>query len=173
VLYHDRREFGQTEEVFGEVVTESDALTRALTPGLDALTLSALPSHQTRAIFVIPSVPALNKTLDASTHEERVTSINHLERLGLGELFNTYPNTQVKLQWLPRKSPFVGFWRARQLAFKAIRTADPTELREPHSIAEREAIATLEGRYYSNPRTSFAYRVAHRTVTGYGRKNTV
>jgi hypothetical protein len=109
-----------------------------------------------------PTVPALNKTPDASTHEEQVTSINHLERLGLGELFNTYPNTQVKLQWLPRKSPFVGFWRARQLAFEAIRTADPTELREPHSIAEREAIATLEGRYYSNPRTSFAHKTALR-----------
>ena len=170
VLYHDGREQGHTEEVFGETVTESDALTRSLTPGLDTLLLflatKPLPT-QTRAVFLIPSAPALNRALDASAHPEQAASICHLERLG--ELLNTYPNTHVRLQWLPRKSPFVGFRRARQLAFEAIRTADPTELHEPppsikkqKDIAEREAIATLENRYYNGPRTSFAYKTALR-----------
>jgi hypothetical protein len=169
VLYHQGREAAHTEEVFGEAVTESDAMTRALTPGLDALALflaTKPASFQTQVNFLIPSVPALNRALDASAHEEQAAAINHLERLG--EFFNSHPSIKVKLQWLPRKSPFVGFRRARQLAFEAIRTADPTELREPPSIkkqedtAKREAIATLEDRYYNNPRTSFAYKTALR-----------
>ena len=62
--------------------------------------------------------------------------------------------------------PFVGFRRARQLAFEAIRIADTTNLHEPRSIkklkevSKRTAIATWERRYYNNPRTSFAYRTA-------------
>jgi hypothetical protein len=143
----------------------------ALSPGLDALTLflTTKPAlAQVRVVLLIPSVPALNRTLDASTHEEQATAINHLERLG--ELFNTYPNIQVRLQWLPRKAPFIGFRRARQLAFEAVRSAGPAELHphEPHSIqkqkdtAKREAIAKMEERYYNNPRTSFAYKTALR-----------
>ncbi|KAI0271090.1 hypothetical protein BGY98DRAFT_1007241 [Russula aff. rugulosa BPL654] len=102
--------------------------------------------------------------LDASTHEEQATSIGHLRKLG--EILSTYPNTQVRLQWLPRKVPFTEFRRARQLAFEAIRTADPTELHEPPSInkqkdaTKRAAITSWEERYYKNPRTSMAYRTA-------------
>jgi hypothetical protein len=171
VLYHDGREFGHTEEVFGETVTESDAMIRTLSPGLDALILFLATKPlltQVRAVFLIPSVPALARMLDASTHDEQATSINHMERIG--ELLHSYPNTQVRLQWLPRKVPFVGFRRARQLAFEAIRSAGPAELHphEPYSIkkqrdtAKREAITTMEERYYNGPRTSFAYQTALR-----------
>jgi hypothetical protein len=144
-------------------------MTRALTPGLDALTLFLITKptqFQALIVFLIPSVPALNRMLDASTHDEQEVSIRHLNTLG--ELLTTFPNIQVKLQWLPRKVPFVGFRRTRQLAFEAIRIADPTGLREIPSIkkqkdaAERTAIATLEDRYHKGPRTSFAYQTALR-----------
>jgi len=80
------------------------------------------------------------------------------------------PNIQVRLQWLPRKVPFVGSRRARQLDFEAIRSAGPAELHphEPHSIkkqkdtAKREAIITMKERYYNGPHTSFAYQTALR-----------
>jgi hypothetical protein len=168
-LYHEGREFCHTESVFGETVTETDAMTRALTPGLNALTLFLItkPTHfQALIMLLIPSVPALNRTLDASTHDEQETSIRHLNTLG--EILTTFPNIRVSLQWIPKKDPFVGFRRTRQLAFEAIRTADTTERQEPPSIkkqketAEQTAIATLEDRYYNGPRTSFAYQTALR-----------
>jgi hypothetical protein len=116
-------------------------------------------------VFLLPSNPALNRALDASPHEEQAASIEQLTKLG--ELLSTYPNIQVRLQWLPRKVPFVGFRRARQLlAFEAIRTTDLTDIHEPQSIqklkdaAKRAAIATWEDRYYNNPRTSMAFKTA-------------
>jgi hypothetical protein len=64
----------------------------------------------------------------------------------------------------------VGFRRARQLAFEAVRSAGPAELHphDPPSIqkqkdtAKREAVSTMEKRYYNGPRTSFAYQTALR-----------
>ena len=139
VLYQDGREQGHTERVFGESVTATDAMTRSLTPGLEALaTLLATKSAQYRAliVFLLPSVLALNKILDISPHDEQAASLGHLMKLG--ELFHTYPNITVRLQWLPRKVPFIGFRRARQLAFEAIRTADTTDLHELQSIKSRK-----------------------------------
>jgi hypothetical protein len=118
----------------GESVTEADTMTRALTPGLDTLTifLAIKPvQYNALVVFLIPSNSALNRALDTSPHEEQAVSIGHLTKLG--ELLTTYPNTQVRLQWLPRKVPFIGFRRARQLAFEAICIADPADLCEPLS----------------------------------------
>jgi len=61
---------------------------------------------------------AISKTLDPSPHEEQETALQHLA--SLGELLTNYPNTRIRLQWLPRKGPFVGFRRAKQLALEAI-----------------------------------------------------
>lgn len=167
VLYHEGREHRHMEKIYGESVTEADALTRSLKPGLDMLTLflaNRPERHQVPIVVLIPSTSALNRALDASTHEEQATSIGHLKTLG--ELFSTYPTTQVRLQWLPRKIPFVGFRRARQLAFEAIRLAGPMDAGEPQSIKKqkeatrRTAIVTWETRYYDNPRTSMAYKTA-------------
>jgi hypothetical protein len=98
VLYHEGKEQGHVERNFGDSVTEADALTRSLTPGLDALTtfLATRPPHsRTLIIFLIPSSPALNRMLDASPHKEQATSIRHLTNLG--ELLLTYPNIEVRL----------------------------------------------------------------------------
>jgi hypothetical protein len=158
VLYHEGREYGHIERTFGESVTEADALTRSFMPGLDLLTrflINKPAQHQVLVVFLTPSVPALNRALDASPHEEQTASIDHLTKLG--ELLSTYPNIEVRLQWLPRKVPFIGFRRARQLAFEAIRTADPTDQHEPQSIkklkdtTKRAAITAWEGRYNDNP----------------------
>ena len=169
VLYHEGREYGHAERNFGDSVTETDALIRSLTPGLDVLTTflaTKTPQYRSLIIFLIPSSPALNKMIDASTHEEQATSIRHLKILG--ELFLTYPNIEVRLQWLLRKVPFIGFRRAKQLAFETIRLADPADLRDPQSIkkqtdtVQRAAIAMWEERYYSGPRTTMAYKTALR-----------
>ncbi len=35
---------------------------------------------------------------------------------------DAYPNLNIRLLWLPRSIPFIGFRRAKQLALEAIRT---------------------------------------------------
>jgi hypothetical protein len=49
----------------------------------------------------------------------------YLECLGrIGELLDAHPNLNIRLLWLPRSIPPVGFKRAKQLALEAIHTAD-------------------------------------------------
>jgi hypothetical protein len=110
-------------------------LIRALSPALDLLTLflASRPAHAHTPITILsPSTLAINRSLDASPHEEQASVLRHLEKLS--ELLTSYPGVNIRFQWLPRKSPFVRFRRAKQLAFEAIRVSDPTAIEEPHSI---------------------------------------
>ena len=107
-------------------MTEADAMIWAFSPGLDALTLfltdTTEQSHKTINFhFLFPSETALARILDASPHGEQATSLTHLERLS--NLLDTYTDTNITLQWLPKKIPFIGFQRARQLAFEAVRAS--------------------------------------------------
>ena len=133
-----------------------------------ALFLATRPVQQhAQIILLIPSNPALKRMLNASLHEEQAASIGHFKKPG--ELLSTYPNTQVRLQWLPMKVPFIGFLTARQLTFEAIHTAVPTGQHKPPSIkkqkevTKRTAIAKWEDRYYNNPRSSLAFQTALRS----------
>jgi hypothetical protein len=61
---------------------------------------------------------------------------------------------------------FVGFKRAKQLAFEALRTAEPNTEEEPHTIKNQrkktrdDTIAKLAERWHESPRSSLAYRTA-------------
>lgn len=169
-LYHKGKESRHVEKVFGEAVTEADVRIRALTPGLEAIAhhLANKPT-QTHESFTIllSSSQALGRTLDPSTHEEQEVSLQHLR--SLGEILNAFPNTNVILQWLPKKIPFVGFRRAKQLAMEAIRTAETANLEDPPTIRKQQkeardaAIAAWAVRWHQAPRTSMAYQTALRT----------
>ena len=50
----------------------------------------------------------------------------------LSTIFENYPNTNIRLLWLPRSIPFIGFRRAKQLALKSIHTAALITEDEPH-----------------------------------------
>ena len=65
---------------------------------------------------------AVSRALDASPHEEQTISLENLRRIG--DLLDSYPNMNIRLLLLYRNSLSVGFKRAKQLAFEAIRTAD-------------------------------------------------
>ena len=167
VLYHKGKEYKHLETAFGESVTETDTLIRSLTPALGTLTafLAAEPSQAHILInILIPSGTAINKTLNATPHEEQETALRHLA--SLGELLTAYPSTRIRLQWLPRKGSFVGFRRAKQLALEAIRTTDLTTLDEPQMIGQQkektkeQVMSLLTERWHQNPRTSHAYRTA-------------
>jgi hypothetical protein len=167
VLYHEGKEFSHCEKVFGETLTKSDTLIRSLSTALEVLSLflSSRPAHAyIPTVIAIPSAIALSRALDASPHEEQNMSLRHLSKLG--ELFNAYPSLKITLQWLPRKIPFVGFQRGRQLILEAIRIADLSAIEEPQSIRQQqdctrtEAIATWEDRFYQAPRTGLSYKTA-------------
>jgi hypothetical protein len=72
----------------------------------------------------------------------------------------------IRLLWLPRAIPSVGFKRAKQLALEAIHTADLRDIEEPHSIKNQKqktkqaAIATWSERWHEAPRSSLAYQTA-------------
>jgi hypothetical protein len=42
----------------------------------------------------------------------------------------THLDTDIRLSWLPKSAPFIGFKRARQLVLEAIRTAELTTVDE-------------------------------------------
>ena len=179
MLYHEGRESGHAESVFGEAVTAADAWIRSLTPALDAITahLDNKPAHaQETFMILIPSNPALGRTLDPSAHEEQEVSLRHLAKLS--ELLTAHPNIDFVLQWLPRKIHFAGFRRAKQMALHAIRTADPTDLTGPATIkklkksAKDSVTATWAERWHLAPRTSLAYRTALRAPPDGGTHHT-
>jgi hypothetical protein len=84
----------------------------------------------------------------------------------LSNTLDLYPNTNIVFLWLPRKTNFVGFKRAKQLALEAIRTANPDEIIEPHTINNQKeatkdaAIRAWGERWHHLPHTSKAYQTA-------------
>jgi hypothetical protein len=107
---------------------------------------------------------AVNKTLDASPHEDQEESITILKRLST--ILESHPNTNIVNLWLPRKAPPAGFKQAKQLAMEAIRTANTTEIIEPQTIRNQKettknaAIAAWAERWHQSPHTSKAYQTA-------------
>jgi hypothetical protein len=166
-LYQKGVEERHAERILGETVTEQDIMLRALHSGIDTLTsfLDTHPAEQHKLTAIAsPSETALKRALDASPHKDQEESIKILEKLGT--LIDKYPDINITLLWLPRKSPFIGFQRARQLALEAVRTADLTNFNEPETLgnqlkqAEHAAVTAWEARYNQAPHTSMVYRTA-------------
>jgi hypothetical protein len=138
VLYQEGRERHHVERVFGETVTEQNIMLRSLHSGLDTLIslLDGHPAHQHKLITIaLVSGAALKKAPDASLYGDQAESIKLLGRLS--ELLDKYPNANITFLWLPKKSPFVGFRRTRQLALEKVRTADLTDISEPQTISNQ------------------------------------
>ena len=52
----------------------------------------------------------------------------------IDHILQMQPTTTIRLGWLPKSAPSAGFEKAQQLAFEAIRTAQPNAAAEPHTI---------------------------------------
>jgi hypothetical protein len=148
-------------------VTEADASLRTLHTGLNILTyfLGNLATRKENFITIlIPSTAAINRALDASPHEGQKKSISVLRKLS--DIFEAYPNTNIVFVWLPRKAPFVGFKRAKQLALEAIRTANTANIIKPHTITSQKkatkdaAITAWTEKWHQSPHTSKVYQTA-------------
>jgi hypothetical protein len=63
-------------------------------------------------------------------------AIRHLHKLS--EIFTLHPNAKIGILWLPKAIPFVGFKQTKQLALKAIRTANPGNVTEPQTISNQK-----------------------------------
>ncbi|KAH9954195.1 hypothetical protein BC827DRAFT_1244281 [Russula dissimulans] len=85
VLYHEGKEAGHREQIFGETVTETDSRIRALNPGIRILT-DFLTSHDTqqpnKALLILQSNTAIERALDPSPHEEQAAAIDHIIKIG-------------------------------------------------------------------------------------------
>ena len=136
-------------------------LFRALLAGLDALTHFLDNPTTQQANFVtlsLPSGDAINKALDVSPHDNQEVSIAILKRLST--IFDSKPDTKIVFLWLPRKIPFAGFKRMKQIALEAIRTADLTDIIEPHTINRQKettkdaAVAEWAAQWHQSPHTS-------------------
>ena len=84
----------------------------------------------------------------------------------IDELLDIYPNLNIRLLWLPRNIPSVGFKRTKQLALEAICTAKLKEDDEPHLIKAQKkkttetAILMWAEHWHQAPQSSLAYRTA-------------
>jgi hypothetical protein len=114
VLYHNGREWKHAERVFGEMVTENGTVLRSFIPAPDMFAdfIDNQPIDSAFNILIpTPSSFAVNRVLDASPHEEQAVSQDCLK--SLGELFDAHLNMDIRLLWLPRNIPTVGFKRAK------------------------------------------------------------
>ena len=167
VLYQEGKERRHTEKVLGETVTGPDTILRALHVAFDTLTLflASLATQQNHFVTIsLPSGAAVSRALDASPHEDQEESISIMKRLST--LLDSYPDTNIVLLWLPRKAPFIGFRRAKQLALEAIRTADTTQIIEPNTINNQKeatknaAVTAWTEAWHQSPHTSKVYQTA-------------
>jgi len=170
VLYNQGREFKHKEQVFGELIMETDTQTHFLSPGLDILTnfftaqaaQNLLDPH--KVLIISPSMTALRRMLDMSMHGEQQAAIAHLNKLG--EILWNHPVPNIKLLFLPRNIPFIGFRQAKQLAMEAIHMANLNKIVEPQTIRSQitrtneEAINNWAECWHQNHHTLLAYHTA-------------
>jgi len=132
ILYYHGREWKHIERIFRKTVTENDTALCSIILVLDVLTdfLASQQDGPKNILIFLTSNFAINKAQDALLHEEQTVSINCL--IQIGELLDIYPNLNIRLLWLPRNIPSVGFKRMKQLALEAIHTAKLKEDEELH-----------------------------------------
>ena len=167
VLYQGGKEHLHSERILGKSVTDSDTILRSIHAGLDVLTTfldSDLAQQHNLTTISLTSGAAVKKALDSSPHEDQEESIRLLKRLG--NILERFPHANVAFLWLPRKAPFIGFKRAKQLALEAIRMACLEDIIEPHTIANQKklareaAIVAWTEIYYLSLHASLIYRTA-------------
>ena len=139
ILYHNGQEWGHVDRSFGETVTYHDIAFHSIIPALELIT-NFLNSPQSNPkgdyIISLPLEFTISKVLDTSLHKDQAVILQYLDKIG--ELLESYPEVNLRLLWLPRSSPFVGFRRAKQCVLKAIHTAILRNEEETHSIRDQE-----------------------------------
>ena len=139
VLYHQGREWKHTERVLGETVMTNDTAIRSLSPALEVLAdflSSTQVEPQCNTLVFLPSKFAINRALDGSPHDDQAVVIRFLKQLG--ELRTAHPHANIRLLWLPRSIPFVGFRRAKQLMLEAVRVVVLNPELEPHTTRDQK-----------------------------------
>ena len=167
VLYHNGQEWKHQEQTFGETVTSNNTAICSILPALSTVTdflVSQQATTQQNFLILTPSILTITRAQDTSTYEEQVVTLECLNKLSI--IFENYPNMNIRLLWLPRSIPFVGFRRAKQLALESICTATLITEDEPHSIrsqkerAKGKVLATWAEQWHQDLCTSLAYQTA-------------
>jgi hypothetical protein len=161
VLYHKRSEWGHTECILGEKLTQADTEVEALRPGLTLLEDFVGETNYKGPVQIItgsPSGPHL--FLDFTQHATQHVSIELAWKID--SLLANHPRIHLTIQYTKRNHALVGFKRTRHLALEAVKRP-LTNVQQPPSIhylcaeTKAAAIGAWEQRYQESPRRSQAY----------------
>ena len=164
VLYHTRSEWGHTENVLGEKLTQIDIEVAALQPALKLLRDFTNETKYTGPVQVItgsPTAPGL--FLDFSPHDTQYTSLALAREID--SLTTENPLIFITIQYAKKNPALGGFKRIRQLALDAVKRPLSNEYQAPSIQFQRAetratAIGAWEQKYYESPRHSQAYNSA-------------
>jgi hypothetical protein len=164
VLYHQQSEWGHTECVLGERLTQTDIEVEALRPALLLLSDFASETHYTGPVQLITGSPTAPQSfLKFTQHATQHVSLEYAQKIDT--LLAEHPQITLTIQYAKRNPALVGFKRTRHLALEAVKRPLPDEQRPPsihYQRAETKAAAVRgwEQRYQENPRLSQAYNSA-------------
>jgi hypothetical protein len=143
VLYHERLEWGNTECILGEKLTQADIEIEALHPGLTLLEDFVKETNYKGPVQIItgsPSAPRL--FLDLTQHATQHVSLEYARKLD--SLFTDHPNIYITIQYAKRSCTLVGFKRTQHLALDAVKRPLTNAQRPPlthYQRAETKAAA--------------------------------
>jgi hypothetical protein len=164
VLYHKKSEWGHTECLLGEELTQVDIEVEALRPALALLGDFAKETNYEGPVQLnteSPTAPRL--LLDFSQHATQHVSLEAANNIDA--LLTDFPRITLILKSTKRNYKLVGFKRARHLALEAVKRPLNTGKRPPSILYQRAenkaaAIRAWEQRYQADPKHSQAYNSA-------------
>ena len=160
-LYHKQTEWGHTESILGDKLTQADAENEALRSALALLGDFVKDTNYEGPIQLITGTPtALSHFINFSQHATQHASVEFAWKID--SLLKTHPQITISLQAAKRSPELVGFKRTRHLALEAVKRPLPNEQRPPsihyqRAVTRAEAIGAWERRYQTSPRQSQAY----------------
>ena len=162
-LYHKRSEWGHTECLIGEKLTQTDIEVEAIHPALQLLGDFVKESDYSGPVQMITSSPtAVRLFLNFSQHAAQHASLKTANTI---EVLMTTQQISLNIQYIKRNPTLVGFKRTRHLALEAVKRPLANAQRAPSIHYQRAetkaaAIEAWEQRYQESPRLSQAYNSA-------------
>ncbi len=164
VLYHKGEEWGHTECILGEKLTQTDINVEALRPALMLLGDFAQETKYKGPVHIITGSPTAPQLfLD---HTQRATQHVSLELTHqIDSLLLECPQLYITIQYAKQNPALVGFKRTRHLALEAVKKPLTNEERPPsiyymHAETKAAAIGAWEQHYQESPRRSQVYNSA-------------
>jgi hypothetical protein len=162
VLYHRGTEWGHTECILGERLTQADVEAEALRPALTLLgDFAKETNYKGPAVQVITGSPTAPRLfLDFTQHATQHVSLEFAQTIDL--ILVEHPQIHLTIQYAKRNPALVGFKRTHHLALEAVKrpllnNERPPSIHYQRAETKAAAIGAWEQRYQESPRRSQAY----------------